>query len=94
MEFSIVVIGTVILSVTAAVLGLAISIVTQIFHVEVDPRIAEIYDVLPHFNCGACGCPGCMPYAEGIINEGLETTLCKPGREEVAKKILAILEKK
>lgn len=93
MEFSIVLTGTAILCITAAILGVAISVVTQIFHIEVDPRIEEIYEVLPHFNCGACGCPGCRPYAEAIINDGLETNRCKPGRAEVAEKILKILEK-
>ncbi len=92
MDFSIVLVGTVILCVVAAVLGLAISIVTQIFYIEIDPRIEQIYEVLPHFNCGACGCPGCMPYAEGIVNDNLETTKCKPGKEAVAQKIVAILE--
>ncbi len=92
MDFSIVLIGTGILCAVAVVLGLAISIVTQIFHIEVDPRVEQIYEVLPNFNCGACGCPGCMPYAEGIVNDHLEITKCKPGKEAVAQKIKAILE--
>ncbi|MGL4677207.1 MAG: RnfABCDGE type electron transport complex subunit B [Brevinema sp.] len=91
MNFLSVLIGTAILCVVALVLGLAISLVTQLFHIKVDPRIAQIYEILPHFNCGACGRPGCMPYAESVINENLAPNRCKPGKEAVAQKIIAIL---
>ena len=91
MDISNVMIGTVVLSGTAFVLGLAISVVTQIFHVEVDPRIDQLHDILPHLNCGACGHPGCMPYAEAVINDKEETNKCKPGGADVAAKIVALL---
>ena len=35
--------------------------------VEEDPRIDEVEEMLPHANCGACGYPGCRPFAEGLI---------------------------
>ena len=92
MDISTVFIGTAVLSGTAFILGLAISFVTQIFHVEVDPRIDQLHDILPHFNCGACGHPGCMPYAEAVINDNEKTNRCKPGGADVAAKILALLE--
>lgn len=92
MDISTVFIGTAVLSGTACILGLAISFVTQIFHVEIDPRIDQLHDILPHFNCGACGHPGCMPYAEAIINDNEKTDRCKPGGAKVAAQILALLE--
>ncbi|MGL5956095.1 MAG: RnfABCDGE type electron transport complex subunit B [Brevinema sp.] len=91
MDFTIVLMGTAVLCITAFILGLTISLVTQLFYIKVDPRIAQIYEILPHFNCGACGRPGCMPYAESVINENLEPNRCKPGKEAVAEKIIAIL---
>ncbi|MGL4561174.1 MAG: RnfABCDGE type electron transport complex subunit B [Brevinema sp.] len=92
MEISFVFIGTTIAILLAFVLALAISIVTQFFYVETDPRIEEIYEILPHFNCGACGYPGCMPYATGIIACNDITTKCRPGGVTVANKIEQFLK--
>jgi len=36
-------------------------------HVEEDPRIDVVEDLLPHANCGACGLPGCRPFAEALV---------------------------
>lgn len=36
-------------------------------HVEEDPRVDIIDDMLPHANCGACGWPGCRPFAEALV---------------------------
>lgn len=36
-------------------------------HVEEDPRIDAVEAMLPHTNCGGCGCPGCRPFAEALI---------------------------
>ena len=32
-----------------------------------DPRIDAVEEMLPHANCGACGCPGCRPFAEALV---------------------------
>jgi len=31
-------------------------------HVEVDPKIEKIYELLPQLNCGVCGCAGCLDF--------------------------------
>ena len=36
-------------------------------HVEEDPRIDVVEDMLPAANCGACGFPGCRPFAEALV---------------------------
>jgi RnfABCDGE-type electron transport complex B subunit len=36
-------------------------------HVEEDPRIDVVEELLPHANCGACGYPGCRPFAEALV---------------------------
>jgi len=41
-----------------------------------DPRIDEVEDLLPHANCGACGTPGCRPFAEGLIEGQYEPAQC------------------
>ncbi|MGL4388673.1 MAG: RnfABCDGE type electron transport complex subunit B [Brevinema sp.] len=84
MEISVVYIGTAIAICLAIVLGIAISLITQFFYVETDSRIELIYDILPHYNCGACGYAGCKPYAEGICC-GDVVTKCRPGGQKVAQ---------
>jgi Na+-translocating ferredoxin:NAD+ oxidoreductase RNF subunit RnfB len=37
-------------------------------YVQEDPRIDIVEDMLPHANCGACGFPGCRPFAEALVS--------------------------
>ena len=39
-------------------------------HVEEDPRIDVVEELLPHANCGACGFAGCRPFAEALVQGG------------------------
>lgn len=46
----------------------ALLVVAQrLFYVEEDPRIDAVEEMLPHANCGACGFPGCRPFAEALV---------------------------
>ena len=49
------------------VLGLAIGVFNIIFAVKEDPIVEAVYDLLPHFNCGACGTPGCLANAKEMF---------------------------
>ena len=57
-------------------------------HVEEDPRIDVVEDLLPHANCGACGRPGCRPFAEALVageaRPGQCTVSDDAGRERIA----------
>lgn len=78
-------------------LGVLIAVFAKYFEVEVDPRIKKIAELLPAYNCGACGYPGCDQYAEAVIEEGASESLCKPGGKdtiEEIKKVLAESKKK
>ncbi|WP_156896277.1 (Fe-S)-binding protein [Aestuariibacter salexigens] len=35
--------------------------------VDEDPRVAHVYELLPHNNCGACGFPSCQMFAEALV---------------------------
>ena len=37
-------------------------------HVEEDPLIDRVEEMLPHTNCGACGFPGCRAFAEALVS--------------------------
>jgi Na+-translocating ferredoxin:NAD+ oxidoreductase RNF subunit RnfB len=39
----------------------------RLLRVEEDPRIDVALEMLPLANCGACGFPGCRPFAEALV---------------------------
>lgn len=41
-----------------------------------DPRIDDVEDLLPKANCGACGTPGCRPFAEKLVKGEVDPGLC------------------
>ncbi|MBL7472205.1 RnfABCDGE type electron transport complex subunit B [Robertkochia sediminum] len=53
-----------------------------------DPRIDMVEDMLPRANCGACGYPGCRPFAEALVGEetlpGKCTVSSDEGRQAIA----------
>jgi electron transport complex protein RnfB len=57
-------------------------------HVAEDPRIDVVEELLPHANCGACGYPGCRPFAEALVEGAVSPALCtvsdEAGREAIA----------
>jgi Na+-translocating ferredoxin:NAD+ oxidoreductase RNF subunit RnfB len=73
--------------------GLLLAYAAKKFHVEIDPKIEMVVDILPSSNCGACGLPGCISYAEAVVTKGIDTTLCSPGGAKVRRKIAEIMGK-
>ena len=82
-----------VLSLTALgiIFGIILSFAKIKLHVERDPRIEQILDVLPNANCGACGLPGCSAYATKIVEEKYDINMCPVGGSEVAGKIAEIM---
>ena len=74
------------------VLGLAIGVFNIIFAVKEDPIVEAVYDLLPHFNCGACGTPGCLANAKEIVYNNQPLTSCKPGDAAMRKSIQKLLD--
>ncbi len=74
------------------ILGVMIAIFSKVFEVKVDPRITQINEVLPAYNCGSCGFPGCSQYAEAVIAHHVPPNKCTPGGPDTAAKIRAILD--
>jgi len=47
-----------------------------------DPRIDEVEELLPSSNCGACGTPGCRPFAEALVDGSATPGLCTVNTDE------------
>ena len=81
----------ILLAATGGVFGVLIGICSKVFAVEVDDRIASLIEMLPGYNCGACGYPGCAGMAEGLAKGEVEAAACKPAKEEAREKIRQFL---
>jgi len=86
--------SVVLLFLMSLVLGIIIAIFAKVFEIKEDTRIGEILSVLPGYNCGACGYPGCSNYATAIVMEHVPPNKCSPGGQEVKEKIQKILDSK
>ncbi len=60
-------------------------------HVEEDPRIDVVEDMLPHANCGACGFPGCRPFAEALVGAEALPAKCTVSSADGQARIAAYL---
>lgn len=89
-----VLIATLILVSLGIFFAIILGIANKLFHVEEDPRIEQIEEVLSGANCGACGYAGCTAYAEAVVNAGAPIDLCTPGGEETLTGIQKILSVK
>ena len=71
------------------VLTLAIVLVVadKKLYVWEDPRIDLVQDMLPSANCGACGYPGCRPFAEALVGGQALPGKCTVSSEEGRLKI-------
>jgi electron transport complex protein RnfB len=52
---------------------------------------AAIDRLLPQTQCGACGYPGCEPYARAIARGAASIDLCPPGGEQTIKFLAQML---
>lgn len=78
-----------------ALLGISLAAVLAIanrrLYVYEDPRIDEVEEMLPHANCGACGKPGCRPFAEATVLKGADPALCTVNSKEMTQSIADLL---
>ncbi len=74
------------------VLGAILAIFAKVMAVPVDSRQADLREMLPGANCGACGHTTCDGYASALA-DGSEplTHLCTPGGAETAVNIASYL---
>lgn len=90
--FGSLILPAILLAVTGAIFGILIAIASIVFAVKIDERVENVKGMLPGYNCGACGFPGCEGFANAIVNEKADLTKCKPGKQDMRDKIKAYLE--
>lgn len=73
-----------------ALMGLVIGIFSVVFEVKEDPLIAKITELLPGYNCGGCGYPGCSGFASALVGKEVNKIStcrpCQPQQKEAIKK--------
>jgi len=60
-------------------------------HVHEDPRIDLVEEMLPHANCGACGLPGCRPFAEALVGRQIFPGKCSVSTDDARERIATFL---
>ena len=78
--------------VVGAVLGIVLGISAKVFYVKPDTRVEDITKMLPGYNCGGCGYPGCAGMAEALVNNESDVTSCKPSKPEAKEAIKQYLQ--
>jgi electron transport complex protein RnfB len=72
-------------------LAVLIVVANKKLYVYEDPRIDQVDDMLPHANCGACGFPGCRPFAEALVSGKVLPGKCSVSSDEGRKAIADFL---
>ena len=86
------------LGLIGAVLGLLLGIADkylQVYYIYsvADKKVTKVNEMLPNFNCGACGYPGCSGFADGVLSGEIKSLKqCKPMKSAAREKIKEYLE--
>ena len=83
---------TLVLGGLATVAAVSLGIAAKIFHVDEDPRIKGVADLLPGANCGGCGYAGCRAFAEACVKASdLGDLNCPVGGNETMNDVASLL---
>jgi len=88
------IVPTIFMASLGILLALLLSLANRYLFVYEDPRIDEVEDLLPHANCGACGTPGCRPFAEALVAQEVDPGLCTVNAAEMNQHIADFHTKK
>lgn len=73
------------------VFGAGLAFASQKFAVDIDERVELVNDALPGANCGGCGYPGCMAFANGVVAGDAPVNGCPVGGPECAENVARIM---
>jgi len=72
--------------------GAVLAVAQRFLRVEEDPRIEATNEMLPGTNCGACGQPGCLPFAEKLVRGEVEPGQCTVSTDDDIERIAEYLQ--
>ena len=79
------------LGVLALLLGVILAVASKVFHVNVNPRIEQVEELLPGANCGGCGLAGCSALAEHIVAGDASPAQCPVCNNDARAQIFHLL---
>lgn len=77
--------------VLGGVIGVLLGIASVRLYVEEDHRVEDVLAMLPGYNCGGCGNPGCAGMAAKLVEGESTVDKCKPCKADAKEAIVAYL---
>jgi electron transport complex protein RnfB len=71
--------------------GTLLALAARLFRVQEDPRLQQTEALLPGTNCGACGQPGCAPFAQALLRGEVQPSGCTVASGEIVEAIAEFL---
>lgn len=82
-----------VMSIAGLVLGFILGFAADKLVTNEDPLIEAINALLPGFNCGGCGYPGCANFAKGIVAKEVKTiSTCRPSNVQQREAIKELID--
>uniref|UniRef100_UPI0034CE595D (Fe-S)-binding protein n=1 Tax=Faecalibaculum rodentium TaxID=1702221 RepID=UPI0034CE595D len=78
--------------VLGALLGLGLGLASKFLHVQPDERVDTVAGMLPGYNCGGCGYPGCSGFASAMVEGDTDEFKCRPCKADKKKEIIDYLK--
>jgi electron transport complex protein RnfB len=75
----------------ALLAGLALSYAAQSLPGHSGKLVEQVNELLPQTQCAQCGYPGCRPYAQAIVDDGIAINLCPPGGDDTIRRLAMLL---
>jgi Na+-translocating ferredoxin:NAD+ oxidoreductase RNF subunit RnfB len=72
--------------------GVIIAVSNKVLRVDEDPRIEGTNERLPGTNCGACGEPGCLAFAEKLVAGAVTPAQCTVSTDDDRESIADYLQ--
>ncbi len=72
--------------------GAVLAVAQRFLKVDEDPRIEATNEMLPGTNCGACGQPGCLPFAEKLVSGDVDPGQCTVSTDDAIESIAEFLD--
>jgi len=75
----------------AILFGVVLVIVAKFFAIPTNEKLAQVREMLPSVNCGACGYASCDGYAAALVDDGVSTGKCTVGGATLSASLSAFL---